>query len=159
MSVCYLHRYEAVLCCYLVILIGKWLHPFVTYLLTLPRNFLCRDGGGFVSPCCQYLVWRASYRGMVVNDLEGSGRGLTEVLTCRDWNKHLQTSINIASVSVEIRTKHLGNTSVKRYRYTNLFGGVRSTEQQLRPLHPYIHWSLSGPLWSFKKPDLLHNVT
>jgi hypothetical protein len=149
MRICYLNHHEAVLCCYILILKGKLLRPFVTYLLILPRNFCVMMEGG----CLTMLSLSSLHSFLSWDGCEWCGRqrswpnrGNIPVLMCRDWNKHLQTSINIVSVSVEIRTKHLGNISVERYRYINLFGGARSTEQKLLPLHPNIHWSLRGPL-------------
>jgi hypothetical protein len=56
-------------------------------------------------------------------NLEGCGHVLVEVFMVINWREKencKNTSVRIASVAVKIQTKHLLNTSLEYYRYTNL---------------------------------------
>jgi hypothetical protein len=60
-------------------------------------------------------------------DLEGSSfGGLIEILYryLPGGTEETCESLGVGSVSVEIRSKHLPNTNVEYYRYTNLLGDV-----------------------------------
>jgi hypothetical protein len=62
----------------------------------------------------------------IVEDLKGSGRNVFEgtvaTFALRDWGKQWETSVNIASLPVEIRTENLPNISLERNCNTKLFG-------------------------------------
>jgi hypothetical protein len=84
----------------------------------------------FISRRCQYLDY-ITLSGMRIRewwiweDLEGSGRGIIEVLTRHlpgGEEKELRTSVRTAGVPADIRTEHLPNTSLGLYRYTNVLG-------------------------------------
>jgi hypothetical protein len=58
-------------------------------------------------------------------DFKGDDRDLIEVLSRHlpgGTEENYETSVRIASVPAEIRTEHIPNTSLERYRYTNLLG-------------------------------------
>jgi hypothetical protein len=58
----------------------------------------------------------------VGKDMEGSDRGLFQVLSLRLPEGVRKTEVRIVGILVEIRTEDLPNTSHERYRYTNMFG-------------------------------------
>ena len=49
------------------------------------------------------ITWMINQRGF------GSGRSLTEVVACRDWENTRKNSLSIADVSTNTRTRHLSN--------------------------------------------------
>jgi hypothetical protein len=72
-----------------------------------------------------------------IKDLEGSGRGLFEILWYYDGismegsRETTKTSARIASIPTEIWTEHLLNTKLKRYRYANLLASVQWWDDEL----------------------------
>jgi hypothetical protein len=54
-------------------------------------------------------------------------------------SKTMKTLVSTVDVPAEIQTEHLPNTSLERYRYTNVFGSKRTQLQVTN----YLIWNLT----------------